>query len=82
MKKYGIRIAEPRLSVTARAAEASERSILTDDRKSVAITAPPPAAVAGAKFLLEPIKETKPLSDAEAFRQALFGAPYPLELEF
>ena len=82
MRTLGIRQTKAHLSALVRAAAKGECSIVTDNGKSVAMIGPPP---------LEPIEPPDPppqpektptLSDAAAFRKALFSAPYPLELGF
>ena len=82
MKTYGIRQAKARLSQIVRAAADGERSLVTDNRKPVAVIGPPPHHGVDAGTPPKPAEETKPLSDAAAFRKALLSAPYPLELDF
>ncbi len=82
MKSHGIRQAKAHLSALVRAAAAGERSLVTDNGKVVAMIAPPPENPLRAEAPTEPDREMKPLSDAAAFRHALLGAPYPLELDF
>jgi hypothetical protein len=82
MKEYGIRIAKAHLSQIARVAAGGECSIVTNNRKRVAMIGPPPADLVGTEVPPRPLDETKPLSDAAAFRQALLVAPHPLELDF
>ena len=79
MKEYGIRQARARLSHIVREAAAGECSIVTDNRKPVAMIGPPPEE---RNAPAASTKEVKPLSDAAAFRNALLGAPFPLELDF
>ena len=65
-----------------RAAADGERSLVTDNRKPVAMIGPLPRRGVEAGTPPKPAEKTKPLSDAAAFRKALLGAPYPLELDF
>jgi prevent-host-death family protein len=82
MKSEGIRQAKAHLSALVRAAAAGEPCLVTDNGKLVAMIAPPPVKPLRAEARTEPAGVTKPLSDKVAFRQALLGAPYPLELDF
>jgi len=82
MKQFGIRQAKAHLSQLVRAAAAGECSLVTDNRKPVAMIGPPPGGGVEAEALPPAAEEAKPLSDAAAFRKALLGAPYPLELDF
>jgi len=83
MKKYGIRKAKAQLSELVRAAAKGECAIVTDNREPVAMIGPlPTEAVEAASSPPPSAEETKPLSDAAAFRKALLGAPYSLELDF
>jgi antitoxin (DNA-binding transcriptional repressor) of toxin-antitoxin stability system len=83
MKSLGIRQAKARLSALVRAAASGECSLVTDNGKLVAMIGPPPPDPLDAKDLSPaPNDETKPLSDAAKFRQALLGVPFPLELDF
>ena len=82
MKTLGIRQAKARLSQLVRAAAAGECSLVTDNRKPVAIIGPPPMKTVEAEDSASLAAETKPLSDASAFRKALLSAPHPLELDF
>jgi antitoxin (DNA-binding transcriptional repressor) of toxin-antitoxin stability system len=63
-----------------RAAASGECSLITDNGKLVAMIGPPPQD--GVEAEDAPNEETKPLSDAGTFRQALLGVPSPLELDF
>ena len=78
MKSLGIRQAKARLSALVRAAAKGEYSLITDNRKPVAMIGPPPQdpdeADDSSPVLPE---ESKPLSDAFEFRKALFGVPFP-----
>ena len=94
MKILGIRQTKAHLSELVRDAALGKCSIVTDNRKPVAMIGPPPRDATGpddpsqavapveADDIAEPVALTKPLSDAAAFRKALLGAPYPLELDF
>lgn len=83
LKEYGIRQAKAHLSEIARAAAAGVCTIVTDNHKPVAMIGPLPMAdTVQADLPTAPVAPTKKLSDAAAFRKALFGAPYPLELIF
>ena len=79
MKVYGIRQAKAHLSHIVRSAAAGVCSIVTDNRRPVAIIGPAPSTTSG-KEKMPPAAEK--LSDASAFGAALIGAPYPLELDF
>jgi antitoxin (DNA-binding transcriptional repressor) of toxin-antitoxin stability system len=84
MKSLGIRQAKARLSALVRAAAEGECSLVTDNRKPVAMIGPPPQDPFDAEDLSPaPTEGTKPLlSDAAEFRQALLDVPFPLELDF
>jgi antitoxin (DNA-binding transcriptional repressor) of toxin-antitoxin stability system len=83
MKEYGIRQAKSHLSEIARAAAAGTCTLVTDNRKPVAMIGPPPTAdTVEADLPPAPVTPTTQLSDAAAFRTALLSAPYPLELTF
>ena len=84
MKSIGIRQAKARLSALARAAAAGESTLITDYGKPIAMIASlvEDPAHEREKAASAPIEESKPPTDAAAFRQALFGAPHPLELDF
>jgi len=82
MKTLGIRQAKAHLSQLVRAAAAGECSLVTDNGKLVAMIGPPLLEPMEAEDSPPPAEETTPLSDAAAFRKALFGAPYSLELDF
>ena len=82
MKEYGIRNAKARLSEIARAAASGKCSLITDNRKPVALIGPPPGYDMEMEILPQPVEAIRSISDAAAFRKALLGAPYPLELDF
>jgi prevent-host-death family protein len=82
MKTVGIRKAKAYLSELVRDAAAGECSTVTDNRKPVAMIVPYSVPAVVAESSPPPIEETKLLSDAAAFRKALFDVPYPLELDF
>jgi antitoxin (DNA-binding transcriptional repressor) of toxin-antitoxin stability system len=80
MKSLGVRQAKAHLSALVRAAASGECSLVTDNGRLVAMIGPPPEDPVEAEDA--PYEETKPLSDAGKFRQALLGVPFPLELDF
>ena len=83
MKSLGIRQAKAHLSALVRAAAKGECSLITDNRKPVAMIGPPPQDPVEAEISSPPpTEESKPLSDAAEFRKALFGVPFPIELDF
>ena len=83
MKSLGVRQAKAHLSALVRAAASGECSLVTDNGRLVAMIGPPPQDPLDAEDLSPaPSEETKPLSDADKFRQALLGVPFPLELDF
>jgi antitoxin (DNA-binding transcriptional repressor) of toxin-antitoxin stability system len=82
MKEFGIRQAKARLSQIVRAAADGEYSLVTDNRKPVAMIGPLSGHGVEAGIPPRPAEETKPLSDAAAFRKALLSAPFPLDLDF
>jgi antitoxin (DNA-binding transcriptional repressor) of toxin-antitoxin stability system len=82
MKTLGIRQAKAHLSQLVRAAAKGECSLITDNRKPVAMIGPPPQDPVEADESSSPTEEAKPLSDAAEFRKALFGVPSPIELNF
>jgi antitoxin (DNA-binding transcriptional repressor) of toxin-antitoxin stability system len=83
MKSLGVRQAKAHLSALVRAAASGERSLVTDNGRLVAMIGPPPQDPLDVEDLSPaPNEETKPLSDADKFRQALLGVPFPLELDF
>jgi len=93
MKILGIRQAKAHLSQLVRNASKGECSLVTDNRKPVAMIGPPPGKAYetensppgdGHELKSSPslVDDEKPRSDAAAFRKALFDAPYPLELDF
>jgi antitoxin (DNA-binding transcriptional repressor) of toxin-antitoxin stability system len=82
MKSFGIRRAKAQLSEIVREAAAGKCSLVTDNRKPVAMIGPPSSEATETEAAPRPVDETKPLSDAAAFRAALFSAPYPIELAF
>jgi antitoxin (DNA-binding transcriptional repressor) of toxin-antitoxin stability system len=83
MKTMGIRQAKAQLSALVRDAAKGECSLVTDNRKPVAMIGPAPQDPVEAEVSSLPlIEESKPLSDAAAFRKALFGVPFPTEFPF
>jgi len=93
MQTYRIRFAKALLSELVRDAAGGICSIVTVNRKPVAMIGPLPAEVTEPVEIAEPAEtmepddpppsqDSKPLSDAAAFRKALFSAPYALELDF
>jgi antitoxin (DNA-binding transcriptional repressor) of toxin-antitoxin stability system len=83
MKSVGVRRAKAHLSALVRAAASGECSLVTDNGRLVAMIGPPPQDPLDAEDLSPaPNEETKPLSDAGKFRQALLGIPSPIELNF
>ena len=83
MKSLGVRQAKAHLSALVRAAASGECSLVTDNGRLVAMIGPPPQDPLDAEDLSRaPNEEAKPLSDADKFRQALLGVPFPLELDF
>jgi antitoxin (DNA-binding transcriptional repressor) of toxin-antitoxin stability system len=91
IKIFGIRQAKSHLSELVRNAAKGECSLVTDNRKPVAMIGPPPNDVHDRQALLNDEDDgaetrsppvSKELSDAAGFRKALFGAPHPLELDF
>ncbi len=81
MESRGIRQTKTELSAIVRAAAAGECSLVTDNGKLVAMIGPPPLDEVQAEAPAGPAEAT-PLTDAAVFREALLGAPYPLELDF
>jgi antitoxin (DNA-binding transcriptional repressor) of toxin-antitoxin stability system len=75
MKTLGIRQAKAHLSQLVRAAAQGECSLITDNRKPVAMIGPPPQDPVEAE-------EAKAPSDAAEFRKALLGVPSPIEFNF
>jgi antitoxin (DNA-binding transcriptional repressor) of toxin-antitoxin stability system len=83
MKSLGIRQAKARLSALVRAAASGECSLVTDNRKLVAMIGPPPQdPVEAEDSSLSPTEEAKAPSDAAEFRKALLGVPFPIEVDF
>ena len=82
MKTLGIRQAKAHLSQLVRDAAQGECSLITDNRKPVAMIGPPPQDPVEADESSSPTEEAKPLSDAAEFRKALLGVPSPIELNF
>jgi antitoxin (DNA-binding transcriptional repressor) of toxin-antitoxin stability system len=83
MKTMGIRQAKAHLSALVRDAAKGECSLITDNRKVVAMIGPPPQDPIEAEVSSSPpIEETKPPSDAAQFRETLFGVPFPIEFLF
>jgi antitoxin (DNA-binding transcriptional repressor) of toxin-antitoxin stability system len=83
MKSLGIRQAKAHLSELVRDAAQGECSLVTDNRKPVAMIGPPPQDPVEAEAPSLPLtEETKPPSDAAQFRKALFGVPFPIDFPF
>jgi antitoxin (DNA-binding transcriptional repressor) of toxin-antitoxin stability system len=83
MKTLGIRQAKAHLSALVRAAANGECSLVTDNRKPVAMIGPPPQdPIEEEHSSPPPSKETRRLSDAAEFRRALFGITFPIEGNF
>jgi antitoxin (DNA-binding transcriptional repressor) of toxin-antitoxin stability system len=83
MKTFGIRQAKAHLSRLVRAAAKGECSLVTDNRKVVAMIGPPPQDPVESEVSSSPlIEKTEPPSDAAQFRKALFGVPFPTEFPF
>ena len=80
MKTFGIRQAKAHLSRLVRATAKGECSLVTDNRKVVAMIGPPPQESEVSSSPL--IEKTEPPSDAAQFRKALFGVPFPTEFPF
>jgi antitoxin (DNA-binding transcriptional repressor) of toxin-antitoxin stability system len=79
MIQYGIRQAKSHLSEIVRSAAAGVCTIVTDNRKPVAMIGPLPAPEAKARSKVA--EGPRALSDA-AFRDALLSAPFSFELDF
>ena len=83
MKTFGIRQAKAHLSALVRDAAKGDCSLITDNRKPVAMIAPPPQDPVEAEVSSSPpIEEIQELSDAAEFRKTLFGVPFPTEFPF
>jgi antitoxin (DNA-binding transcriptional repressor) of toxin-antitoxin stability system len=83
MKTMGIRQAKAHLSELVRDAAKGECSIVTDNRKPVAMIGPPPLDPVEEEHSSPPLtEEPEPLSDAVEFRKALLGVPFPIEVDF
>ena len=83
MKCLGIRQAKAHLSQLVRAAASGECSLITDNRKPVAMIGPPPQAPVEAEDSSPaPVEKAKALSGATDFRKMLLGVPSPMELDF
>jgi antitoxin (DNA-binding transcriptional repressor) of toxin-antitoxin stability system len=82
MKTLGIRLAKARLSELVRDAAKGECSIVTDNRKPVAMIGPPPQDHLDVEHSPPPAKETRRLSNAVEFLDALFRVPFPIEFRF
>jgi antitoxin (DNA-binding transcriptional repressor) of toxin-antitoxin stability system len=83
MKTLGVRQAKAHLSQLVRDAAKGECSLVTDNRKPVAMIGPPPQDPAAAEVSSSPpIEGTKPPSDAAEFRKALFGIPFHIDFIF
>ena len=81
LNAYGIRLAKMKLSEIVRAAKRGTFSLVTDNKKVVAMIGPPPSPAAATPTSAA-AEEPNRRSDAKAFRDALFAAPFPLPLEF
>ncbi len=79
MKAFGNRQAKAHLSQLVRNAAKGESGLVTENRMPVAVIGPPSMA---ANVPGHSVVEELALSDAEAFSKALFGAPYPFEVDF
>jgi antitoxin (DNA-binding transcriptional repressor) of toxin-antitoxin stability system len=83
MKSLGIRQTKAHLSKLVRAAAKGECSLITDNRKPVAMIGPPPQDPVEAEDSSPvPIEKAKALSGATDFRKVLLGVPSPMELDF
>ena len=83
MRRLGIRQAKAHLSQLVREAAEGECSLVTDNGRLVAMIGPPPEdPVKAEDSSPAPTEESKPLSDAAAFRRALLGVPSSIELNF
>jgi antitoxin (DNA-binding transcriptional repressor) of toxin-antitoxin stability system len=83
MKTLGIRLAKAHLSQLVRDAAKGECSLITDNRKPVAMIGPPPQdPVEAEDSSSSPTEEAKAPSDAAEFRKALLGVPFPIEVDF
>jgi antitoxin (DNA-binding transcriptional repressor) of toxin-antitoxin stability system len=83
MKSLGIRQTKAHLSKLVRAAAKGECSLITDNRKPVAMIGPPPQdPVEAEDSSSAPIEKAKALSGATDFRKVLLGVPSPMELDF
>jgi len=82
MKTMGIRLAKADLSELVRAAAKGECSLVTDNRKPVAMIGPPPPDPVEEHSSPPPTEETEPLSEAVEFRRMLLGVPFPIEVDF
>jgi antitoxin (DNA-binding transcriptional repressor) of toxin-antitoxin stability system len=83
MKTMGIRLAKAHLSELVRDAAKGECSLVTDNRRVVAMIGPPPQDPVESEVFSSPvIEEIQPPSDAAQFRKTLFGVPFPTEFPF
>jgi antitoxin (DNA-binding transcriptional repressor) of toxin-antitoxin stability system len=83
MKSLGVRQAKAHLSALVRVAASGECSLITDNGKLVAMIGPPPHDAAEAEdSSSSSTEEAKAPSDAAEFRKALFGVPFPIEVDF
>jgi antitoxin (DNA-binding transcriptional repressor) of toxin-antitoxin stability system len=83
MKTLGIRLAKAHLSQLVRDAAKGECSLITDNRKPVAMIGPPPRdPVEAEDSSSSSTEEAKAPSDAAEFRKALLGVPFPIEVDF
>ena len=83
MKSLGIRQAKARLSALVRAAAEGDYTLITDNRKPVAMIGPPPQDPVDAEdSSSSPTEKAKAPSDAAEFRKALLAVPFPIEVDF
>jgi antitoxin (DNA-binding transcriptional repressor) of toxin-antitoxin stability system len=83
MKTLGIRQAKAHLSALVRDAANGECSLVTDNGRLVAMIGPPPQdSVETEDSSPTPTEETTAISIAAEFRKALFGVPFPIEVDF
>jgi antitoxin (DNA-binding transcriptional repressor) of toxin-antitoxin stability system len=93
MNRYGIRQAKAHLSELARDATKGVCTVITDNRKPVAMIVPPPSDSDGPENLASAdgdgpqgpsssVAAEPSSSSAAAFRKAFLGAPFPVGLDF
>lgn len=82
LKILGIRQAKAHLSELVRNAAQGACSIVTDNRKPVAMIGPLPKTPLESENSPQPSAKSRPLSDAAAFRRALLAARRPIDLDF